>query len=309
MQSLIAVGALGILIGVLLTSHGDSDEPSVHVATAAQSSDEGPDNESATPLGVTGFLGPVPCEHPVFDPADQHDLIDVELPPLVESVLYAWDILTTECTAHAPGFPAFLYEIPVGTIARDPANGHAFLITQQGWKSIPTGGDYLCFQNQGHPVANLDRLTDYLQDMSAGDIHCVVPPTPDPASSPAPPAPTPAPAPPSAPTPSPDPTPTPTNPPAVATYTETTGGEAHTWTNYSNAGGNSGPTIGSNQTVQIACKVTGFRVEDGNTWWYRIASSPWNGAFYVSADAFYNNGSTSGSLHGTPFVDPAVRDC
>jgi hypothetical protein len=29
----------------------------------------------------------------------------------------------------------------------------------------------------------------------------------------------------------------------------------------------------------------------------------------ISADAFYNNGATSGSLHGTPFVDPAVANC
>jgi hypothetical protein len=90
---------------------------------------------------------------------------------------------------------------------------------------------------------------------------------------------------------------------------ETTGGVAHTWTNYMNAGGTEGTNIASNQTVQIACKVTGFPVADGNTWWYRIASSPWNNSFYASADAFYNNGQTSGSLSGTPFVDPAVRDC
>jgi hypothetical protein len=93
------------------------------------------------------------------------------------------------------------------------------------------------------------------------------------------------------------------------TWAETAGGVAHTWTNYTNAGGNQGPSIASNQTVAIACKVTGFRVADGNTWWYRIASSPWNNAYYVSADAFYNNGATSGSLHGTPFVDPAVANC
>jgi hypothetical protein len=61
--------------------------------------------------------------------------------------------------------------------------------------------------------------------------------------------------------------------------------------------------------VQIACKVTGFRVEDGNTWWYLIASSPWGNTYYASADAFYNNGQTSGSLIGTPFVDPAVPNC
>jgi hypothetical protein len=98
-------------------------------------------------------------------------------------------------------------------------------------------------------------------------------------------------------------------PPTPTTWAETTGGVAHTWTNYTNAGGNQGPSIPSNATVQIACKITGFRVADGNTWWYRIASSPWNNAYYVSADAFYNNGQTSGSLHGTPFVDPAVGNC
>jgi hypothetical protein len=93
------------------------------------------------------------------------------------------------------------------------------------------------------------------------------------------------------------------------TWSETTGGETHTWTNYTNAGGYEGQTIPSNTTVQIACKLQGFRVEDGNTWWYRIASDPWNGNYYASADAFYNNGQTSGSLHGTPYVDTNVRDC
>lgn len=62
-------------------------------------------------------------------------------------------------------------------------------------------------------------------------------------------------------------------------------------------------------TVEISCRLTGFKVADGNTWWYRIPSSPWNNAYYVSADAFYNNGQTSGSLHGTPFVDPSVPGC
>ena len=90
---------------------------------------------------------------------------------------------------------------------------------------------------------------------------------------------------------------------------ETTGSTANTWTNYLNAGGNQGPTIGSNATVSITCAIQGFRVADGNTWWYQVASSPWNNSYYVSADAFYNNGSTSGSLLGTPFVDPAVPIC
>jgi hypothetical protein len=83
----------------------------------------------------------------------------------------------------------------------------------------------------------------------------------------------------------------------------------HTWTDYSDAGGTEGPSIPAFTTVQVACAVQGFRVSDGDTWWYRIASSPWSNSYYASADAFYNNGQTSGSLHGTPFVDPAVPGC
>jgi hypothetical protein len=109
-----------------------------------------------------------------------------------------------------------------------------------------------------------------------------------------------------APPPSPPPSPPPTPSGGAA---ETTGGETHTWTNYTNAGGYEGPVIPAFTTVLVACKLTGFRVADGNTWWYRIASSPWNSAYYASADAFYNNGQTSGSLKGTPFVDPAVPNC
>jgi hypothetical protein len=104
---------------------------------------------------------------------------------------------------------------------------------------------------------------------------------------------------------------TPTTPaePVTTTYPETTGSVVHTWTDYTEAAGSEGPEIPSNDTVQIACKITGFAVADGNTWWYRIASSPWNDAYYGSADAFYNNGQTSGSLKGTPFVDPNVPSC
>ena len=97
--------------------------------------------------------------------------------------------------------------------------------------------------------------------------------------------------------------------PAAPAYSETSGSVVHTWTDYADAGGTEGPEIPSNDTVQIACKVTGFTVADGNTWWYLVASSPWNSAYYASADAFYNNGQTSGSLIGTPFVDPAVPNC
>lgn len=101
----------------------------------------------------------------------------------------------------------------------------------------------------------------------------------------------------------------PATPALAATYSETTGIAANTWTNYMNAGGTQGPTIPRYTTVQISCALEGFRVRDGNTWWYKIASSPWDNNFYASADAFYNNGQTSGSLAGTPFVDPAVPIC
>lgn len=96
---------------------------------------------------------------------------------------------------------------------------------------------------------------------------------------------------------------------AAGTTNETTGGVTHTWTDYSDAGGSEGPSIPGNDTVAITCVVKGFTVADGNDWWYEIASSPWDNTYYASADAFYNNGSTSGSLRGTPFVDPAVPVC
>lgn len=109
----------------------------------------------------------------------------------------------------------------------------------------------------------------------------------------------------------PPPSPPPPTPPPAApgTFAETTGGVTHTWTNYTNAGGYPGASIPSNATVQVSCRIVGFRVSDGDTWWYRIASSPWNNAYYASADPFYNNGQTSGPLKGTPFVDEAVPGC
>jgi hypothetical protein len=76
-----------------------------------------------------------------------------------------------------------------------------------------------------------------------------------------------------------------------------------------NAGGYEGQQIPTSGTVQITCRLQGFAVADGNVWWYRIASGPWSNGYYASADAFYNNGETSGSLANTPFYDPAVPIC
>lgn len=90
---------------------------------------------------------------------------------------------------------------------------------------------------------------------------------------------------------------------------EASRGTANTWTNYTDAAGAQGPSIATGIAVEVACRVSGFAVADGNTWWYRIASAPWSGRYYVSADAFYNNGKTS---HGTELrhsVDPHVLNC
>jgi surface antigen len=111
----------------------------------------------------------------------------------------------------------------------------------------------------------------------------------------------------------PSPSVPPANPPpvtpAITLISETTGGYTHTWSDYLTAGGMAGPIIPPYVSVEIACKVIGFAVENGNRWWYRIASEAWGGTFYASADAFYNNGQTTGSLVGTSYVDPAVPNC
>jgi hypothetical protein len=64
--------------------------------------------------------------------------------------------------------------------------------------------------------------------------------------------------------------------------------------------------------VQVTCRVEGFEPADHgipDNWWYKIASSPWNNAYYAYAEPFYNNGQTSGSLIGTPAVDTSVPIC
>ncbi|HET9124200.1 MAG TPA: hypothetical protein VFN65_04870 [Solirubrobacteraceae bacterium] len=90
---------------------------------------------------------------------------------------------------------------------------------------------------------------------------------------------------------------------------EVAGGVAHTWSDPLTAGGRPGHEILDLQKVRIACRLHGFTVQDGNTWWYLIDSPPWSRHFFVTADAFYNNGHTSGTLRGSAFVDPRVARC
>ncbi len=100
-------------------------------------------------------------------------------------------------------------------------------------------------------------------------------------------------------------TPAPLGPPRA----EVAGGLAHTWSDPRTAGGRMSVPLRDGEAVSIACRVRGFQVQDGDVWWYRIRSRPWSGRFYATADAFYNDGRTSGSLKGTLFVDRRIPDC
>ena len=91
---------------------------------------------------------------------------------------------------------------------------------------------------------------------------------------------------------------------------ETVGAITDAWSDPKTAGGCQGPTIPSEATLSVRCKTQGISLVDGNTWWYKIASAPWNDGFFAPADAFFNNGRTSGSLDSSlPFVDTSVPNC
>ncbi len=105
-------------------------------------------------------------------------------------------------------------------------------------------------------------------------------------------------------------TPPTSTPPTPTTYVEHAGpAGATTFLSYVHESG-VGPRVGDYQAVQVTCRVQGLAVSDGNRWYYRVASSPWNNTYYASADSFYNEpGVSSGSLLGTPFVDTNVPTC
>jgi hypothetical protein len=94
----------------------------------------------------------------------------------------------------------------------------------------------------------------------------------------------------------------------ASTWTETTGTPAHTWADPVQLTG-AGTPLGPRQSVQVLCRVKGYVVEDGDPWWYRLASSPWNGRYYATSDAFYNNGATSGPVDNGVVVDEQVPIC
>jgi hypothetical protein len=89
---------------------------------------------------------------------------------------------------------------------------------------------------------------------------------------------------------------------------ETPNHPVNTFTNYHNASG-MGPAIASGQWVQVSCKVYDPTIASVNPdgYWYRIASSPWNNAYYSPANTFMN-----GDPYGGPYThntDFAVPNC
>ena len=106
--------------------------------------------------------------------------------------------------------------------------------------------------------------------------------------------------------------PPPVTPPPVApprTYSEQQGHHGvNTFTNYHNASG-PGPRIDPGAWVQVSCKVHDGTIASVNPdgYWYRIASAPWNNAYYSPANTFMNGDPWNGPYtHNTDF---AVPDC
>ncbi len=94
---------------------------------------------------------------------------------------------------------------------------------------------------------------------------------------------------------------------------EVNGGTIHSVCSGPSTGTNcsAGPAIAAYTTVTVQCAAhNGGYVANsrsGNYNWY-LLSSPDSG-LWTSADPYYNNGSTSGSLTNTPLVDPQVPTC
>jgi hypothetical protein len=123
---------------------------------------------------------------------------------------------------------------------------------------------------------------------------------------------------PAAPTPSPNPTPRPQvglpdpsrSPPATEErqYPETSWRRAPTY-KQPDRGGGQGYDVVAYETIAVSCRAEGYVDPNGNGWWYRIASGPWNDAFYTPADSFFNGADTSGNHSAAPIVDSAVPSC
>jgi hypothetical protein len=92
-----------------------------------------------------------------------------------------------------------------------------------------------------------------------------------------------------------------------ATYREQQGSHGvNTFTNYHNASG-MGPWIAAGAWVNVSCKVYDPTIISANPdgYWYRIADSPWNNAYYAPANTFMNGDPWGGPYtHNTDFAVP-----
>jgi hypothetical protein len=131
-------------------------------------------------------------------------------------------------------------------------------------------------------------------------------PSAAPATTAVPPA-TPAPPQPATPSiPASPPPPPPPPPPANHLEQETPNHPVNTFQNYHNASG-MGPQIAAGQWVEVSCRVYDPTIASVNPdgYWYRIASSPWNNAYYAPANTFMNGDPYGGPYtHNTDFSVP-----
>ena len=95
-------------------------------------------------------------------------------------------------------------------------------------------------------------------------------------------------------------------PPQTWSEQETPNHPVNTFTDYHNASGE-GPPIAAGLWVQVSCKVYDPTIQSVNPdgYWYRIASSPWNNAYYSPANTFMNGDPYGGPYtHNTDFSVP-----
>lgn len=97
-------------------------------------------------------------------------------------------------------------------------------------------------------------------------------------------------------------------PPSPQTWSEqeTPNHPVNAFTDYHNASG-MGPAIAAGQWVQVSCKVYDPTIASVNPdgYWYRIASAPWDNAYYSPANTFMNGDPYGGPYtHNTDFNVP-----
>jgi hypothetical protein len=104
--------------------------------------------------------------------------------------------------------------------------------------------------------------------------------------------------------------PPPPPPPPPTVWAEQQGSlGANTFTNPYNASG-MGSKVQPYQWVDVSCKVHAPYIASANPdgYWYRIATAPWNNAYYAVANTFWN-GDIPGQKPYTHFTDWAVPNC